>query len=316
VGLNVETVATIGLDEHSFPNEAGFRFGLADEKFSGKRLDIDAPPTDAAGKANLNLDLGEIPDLTKPLAVTIQVSVFEPSGRAVTETLTRPIWQRPLGIGLRLPAGDEAVPEGQPASIDIIALDGDGKRSAAKALRWELLRESWQYAWYSVNGTWRHRTQVRDQPVETGTVDIGADGAATLSRTLPAGRYRLEVADSASGAQTSLRFHVGWWVEVALPDVPDKLAATLDKTGYKPARPQSCSSRRRSLARPSWRSPRTKCLRCGPSRFRRRGPRSRSRSMPPGAAASMRWSAPIGRKPPLRRGRRKRRRAAQSERSG
>src|SRR4051812_27465116 len=232
-GLNIETVATIGLDEHPFPNEADFRFGLADEKFSGKRLDIDAPPTDAAGKANLNLDLGEIPDLTKPLAVTIQVSVFEPSGRAVTETLTRPIWQRPLGIGLRLPAGDEAVPEGQPASIDIIALDGDGKRSAAKALRWELLRESWQYAWYSVNGTWRHRTQVRDQPVETGTVDIGADGAATLSRTLPAGRYRLEVADGASGAQTSLRFHVGWWVEVALPDVPDKLAATLDKTGYQ-----------------------------------------------------------------------------------
>lgn len=233
-GLNVETVATIGLDEHPFPNEAGFRFGLADEKFSGKRLDIDAPSTDAAGKSNVNLDLGEVPDLTKPLAASVQVSVFEPSGRAVTETLTRPIRQRPLSIGLRSPAGDEAVPEGQPASIEAIALDPEGKRAAAKGLRWELLRETRQYAWYSVNGAWRHRTQVRDQPIETGTLDIATEGAANLSRTLPPGQYRWEVTDAASGAQTSLRFNVGWWVEAALPDVPDKLAATLDKASYQP----------------------------------------------------------------------------------
>ena len=40
--------------------------------------------------------------------------------------------------------------------------------------------------------------------------------------------------DAATGAQTGLRFHVGWWVDASLPDVPDKLAATLDKTGYQP----------------------------------------------------------------------------------
>src|SRR5262249_1073176 len=51
---------------------------------------------------------------------------------------------------------------------------------------------------------------------------------------LPAGRYRWEVTDPASGAQSSLRFHVGWWVEAALPDVPDKLEATLDKQSYQP----------------------------------------------------------------------------------
>jgi len=51
---------------------------------------------------------------------------------------------------------------------------------------------------------------------------------------LPAGRYRWEVVDGPSGAQTSLRFRVGWWVEAALPDVPDKLTATLDKASYQP----------------------------------------------------------------------------------
>src|SRR5204863_382925 len=131
------------------------------------------------------------------------------------------------------PAGAEAVPEGQPAAIDIIAVDPAGTRIGAKGLRWELLRESWQYDWYSVNGSWRHRTQVRDIPMETGTVDVGTDAPASLSRNLPAGRYRWEVTDGATGAQSSLRFHVGWWVEAELPDVPDKLEAALDKPSYQ-----------------------------------------------------------------------------------
>src|SRR5437773_11371644 len=69
--------------------------------------------------------------------------------------------------------------------------------------------------------------------METGSLDIGANAMAALSRTLPAGRYRWEVTDPASGAQSSLRFHVGWWVEAALPDVPDKLEAALDKPSYQ-----------------------------------------------------------------------------------
>ena len=233
-GLAVEAQATVALDDEPFPNEPGFHFGLADEKFAGNTTDLDAPVTDDAGKSTVELSLADLPDLTKPLAATVRVSVFEPSGRAVSEAVTRPIRTRPLAIGLRSPTGDDAIPDGQKASLDIIALDGDGKRVARKGLRWELLRETWQYSWYSVNGSWRHKVQVRDQPLEAGTLDIGPDGPSTLSRTLPAGRYRWEVGDGASGAQTSLRFHVGWWVEAALPDVPDKLSATLDKATYQP----------------------------------------------------------------------------------
>src|SRR5207244_3099825 len=208
-------------------------FGLVGEKFASDRKDLDVSTTDAAGKSSLALNLTDLPDLTRPLAATVRVSVFEPSGRAVSESVTRPIRQRPLAIGLRSPAGDEAVPEGKPASLDVIALDIDGKRTVAKGLHWELLRENWQYSWYSVNGSWRHRVQRRDQPIETGALDVGADAPATLSRSLPEGRYRWEISDPASGAQSSLRFHVGWWVEAALPDVPDKLEAALDKPSYQ-----------------------------------------------------------------------------------
>ncbi len=231
-GLAVEAEATIALDPNPFPSEPDFQFGLAEETFSSTRNDVDADTTDADGKSTATLTLAELPDKTKPLAATIRISVIEPSGRAVSDAVTRPIRQHPVWIGLRSPSGDDAVADGAPAKLDIIAVDGDGKRVAASGVRWELLRETWQYDWYSVNGSWRHRTQVRDLPIETATVDIAADGMASLSRTLPAGRYRWEVTDLASGAQSSVRFHVGWYVEAELPDVPDKLEATLDKKLY------------------------------------------------------------------------------------
>src|SRR5712671_551739 len=234
VGLAIEAEAVIALDENPFPMHPGFRFGLVDEEFTGDRRDIGASPTDENGKARLSVVLKDLPDLSRPLAATIRVGVFEPSGRAVYETVARPIRQRPLAIGLRSPAGDEAVPEGSEAKVEVIAVDPQGKRIAAKGLRFELLREDWEYRWYSVNGVWRHKSHIRSQPIEAGTVEIGADAPASLARQLPAGRYRWEVTDPAGGAQSSLRFHVGWWVEAALPDVPDKLEAALDKTSYQP----------------------------------------------------------------------------------
>jgi uncharacterized protein YfaS (alpha-2-macroglobulin family) len=233
-GLSVDAEATLAYDDNPFPGQPGFRFGLVDEEFSGKRYDVDAPATDAAGRTTATLKLTQLPNLTKPLAVTVRVSVMEPSGRAISETVTRPIAERPVAIGLRSPTGDEAVPEGQPAKVEVIAVDAAGKRIAAKGLRWELLREDWQYEWYSLQGSWRSRLFVHDQPLAAGTLDVAADMPAMLARRLPAGRYRWEVGDGASGAQSSLRFQIGWWVAATLPDVPDRLGVTLDKQNYRP----------------------------------------------------------------------------------
>jgi uncharacterized protein YfaS (alpha-2-macroglobulin family) len=233
-GLPIEAEAVIALDDNPFPMHPGFRFGLVDEEFTSDRRDIEAPSTDGNGKARLSVMLNDLPDLTRPLAATIRVGVFEPRGRAVYETVSRPIRQRQLGIGLRSPAGDDAVPEGSEAKLEIITVDPSGAPIPATGLRFDLLRESWEYRWYSMGGVWHHKSDIRSQPIDTGTINIGADAPASLARQLSAGRYRWEVTDPATGAQSSRRFHVGWWVEAELPDVPDKLEATLDKPSYQP----------------------------------------------------------------------------------
>ncbi|HEX3538129.1 MAG TPA: alpha-2-macroglobulin [Stellaceae bacterium] len=233
-GLAIEAEAVISLDEKPFPTHPGFQFGLVGEEFTGDRRDVDAPATDENGKARLSVLLNNLPDLTRPLAATIRVGVFEPSGRAVYETVSRPIRQRPVAIGLRSPVGDEAVPEGAEAKLEVITVDPQGSLIGINGLHFELLRETWEYRWYSVNGVWRHKSHVRSQPIAAGTIDVPADGPANLARQLPAGRYRWEVTDPASGAQSGLRFRVGWWVEAEQPDVPDKLEAALDKASYQP----------------------------------------------------------------------------------
>ena len=70
------------IDLLPYPNEPGFHFGLVDEKFTADRKDLDVATTDAAGKSTVELNLSDLPDLTKPLAATVRVSVFEPSGRS------------------------------------------------------------------------------------------------------------------------------------------------------------------------------------------------------------------------------------------
>jgi uncharacterized protein YfaS (alpha-2-macroglobulin family) len=148
-GLPIEAEAVIALDNDPFPMHPGFRFGLVEEEFAGDRRDIEAPSTDDSGKARLSVVLNDLPDLTRPLAAAIRVGVFEPSGRAVYETVNRPIRQRPLAIGLRSPAGDDAVPEGSEAKLEVIAVDLAGAPIATRGLRFELLRETWEYRWYS-----------------------------------------------------------------------------------------------------------------------------------------------------------------------
>src|SRR5438552_1508673 len=111
-GLGVEAEAMIALDDNPFPSYPDFQFGLVGEEFTGDRRDIEAPSTDDDGKAKLSVALNDLPDLTRPLAATVRVGVFEPSGRAASEALTRPIRQRALFIGLHSPAGADAVSEG------------------------------------------------------------------------------------------------------------------------------------------------------------------------------------------------------------
>ncbi|MGE0725274.1 MAG: MG2 domain-containing protein [Alphaproteobacteria bacterium] len=233
VGAVAEAEVVVSAAADPYPMHKGFRFGPIGEEVEPQRAELEAPPADAQGVSRLTVKLDALPDTLVPLEAKVRAALFEPGGRPVARVLTLPVANRPLDIGLRLKSGDAALGDGQAAAVEIIAVDRQGRRVAAPGLRFDLVSERWNYHWFNQYGEWRYRAIVEDRRQETGRIDVAAAAPATIERQLPTGRWRLDVVDERSGAKTSIRFRVGWWVGAEAPETPDRLEVALDRTGYR-----------------------------------------------------------------------------------
>ncbi|BBK35418.1 alpha-2-macroglobulin [Allostella sp. ATCC 35155] len=233
-GAGAEAEVIVAAAADPYPMHKGFRFGPVEGEVEPQRTEVALESADAEGNARFEVTLADLPETSRPLDVTIRGAMFEPGGRPVTRSLTLPVAARPFDIGIRARFGETAVGEGQPAGFDIIAVDRQGRPVAAPDLRFELVSERWNWQWYNQYGEWKYRAIVQDRRQEAGTLAVAATTPATVERTLAAGRWRLDVFDRRTGASTSLRFRVGWWVGAEAPEVPDRLEVALDKPRYRP----------------------------------------------------------------------------------
>ena len=209
-GLAVEAEGRVSVDPNPFPDETGFSFGLADERFSERLVSLPSTVTDGDGAAQLSLSLDDVPDTSLPLRVRMIVSVADPGGRMVREAFVAPVRMSDLYLGLKPRFENRRAGAGERAAFDVIAVGPDGRRRTVQGVRWRLVREDWNYDWYLDGGQWRWRRTGRDIPVDGGGIDVGGAGAAIYKDGLRSGSYRLIVTDNQSGAETSTRFGVGW----------------------------------------------------------------------------------------------------------
>jgi hypothetical protein len=229
--LDGESEATVEADPAPFKAYRDFHFGLAQDQFDAKLVPLTVAKTDAQGKTEVSGELSDIPDTSLPLKASIRVSIFEPGGRATTDTLSLPVRVKPLLIGIHPMFQDDSAPENGPAEFEIVALDDSGKPVAQKNLEWALVREVTQYTWYKKDNQFHFEHSTHDEPVSDGTLATAADKPATLRQTLGWGDYRLTAHDQASGAATSYRFSAGWG-ESNVEDRPDKAEVKSDKKRY------------------------------------------------------------------------------------
>ncbi|WP_374446787.1 alpha-2-macroglobulin [Stella sp.] len=234
VGAGAEAEVIVAAAADPYPMHKGYRFGPVDREVEPQRIEIEPAAADAEGKTRFEVKLGALPETTVPLDVTVRGSMFEPGGRPVTRSLTLPVAARPFDIGIRARAGDAAVADGQPAAFDVIAVDRQGRPVAAPDLRFELVSERWNWQWYNQYGEWKYRAVVQDRRQEAGALAVAQTLPAAFERTLAAGRWRLDVFDPKTGAASSFRFRVGWWVGAEAPEVPDRLEVALEKPRYRP----------------------------------------------------------------------------------
>ncbi|MEO3433273.1 alpha-2-macroglobulin [Inquilinus sp. CAU 1745] len=215
-----------------FPDWENYAFGLTQEDLQPQRVSLPMEATNVEGQASLPILLDSLPDTSLPLEAEIRVSLFDIGGRPVNQTLTLPVRGRGPWIGIEGPAGGR-VAQDTPADFSLIALDGEGERIALPGANWELVREIYDYQWFSTGGAWDYRVVVRDRPVASGAIDIAAADPAEILESVDWGRYRLDVFDSETGAASSVRFSAGWWTAPSLADTPDQMTVALDRSTYR-----------------------------------------------------------------------------------
>ena len=221
-GLKVEGEARIKADHDPFPRWKDYRWGDEQKPFDEKALDLPATVTDGAGKAALTFDASQAQDTAEPLKALVNASVFEPSGRPVTETATLAIRPRPLFLGVKVDTADSSGANPL-VGLDVIAVNGQGARAAAAGVQWTLISENWSYDWYQDNGRWRWRRSSRDVVVARGRLDVGANDPAKLGRRLGWGDYRLVLEAPQAKARTVVRFAAGWGGAAEGGEAPDSV---------------------------------------------------------------------------------------------
>lgn len=232
LGIEGEIVVSAAEGFERFP---GFKFGLHDEAFADVRADLtELPETGKNGKATLNVSLPGLPQTSLPLVADVTVRLREPSGRALTRSISLDVDTGRSYIGVK-PLFSGSVPDGEAAAFEVISLNGKGEQTAAKGLKWELFRVESRFQWYSRDGRWDFETVNYESRVAGGVIDASASAPVRIEAPVPSGSYRLDVVsgDAAPGTATSVTFYAGWYVSQT-SDTPEILDLALDRATYKP----------------------------------------------------------------------------------
>jgi uncharacterized protein YfaS (alpha-2-macroglobulin family) len=233
-GLGLEgevTVSTV----REWDRFKGYWFGLADEQ-EGEATTTPLsglPNVGEDGKATFPVTVDQLPSTTRLLKAKVTVRMKESGGRAVERSLDLAVKPEGALIGLSPQFDGESVPQGGVAAFKAIAVDADGKRTAANGLLWSLVKVERNYQWYRSGSYWNYEPVTFTRAVASGTIDVTDDAEAGISVPVDWGRYRLEVESAdPDGPATSYEFDAGWYVEATSTETPDGLEIALDKDEY------------------------------------------------------------------------------------
>ena len=237
-GLTVEGQARLEADPNPFEAFKGYTFGRADEQFREEIIQFQPQTTDGAGRAVVTLNPGgRGEDSTRPLRLNANVSVMEPGGRAVTESVRIPYRPRDLYVGIK-PGFDGRAKRGEAASFELAAVNTAGEIVDTR-LDWRVIAIDYHYDWYREGGQWRWRRSRTVSTVNEGVVDTGGTTQSISVDGLDWGRHELIVKAEDGEAEASTGFNVGWGGSVSDDGVeaPDRVQVIVEEQTIVAGRP-------------------------------------------------------------------------------
>ncbi|MCG9916459.1 MAG: alpha-2-macroglobulin family protein [Phenylobacterium sp.] len=229
-GLQAEGEARLRVDNDPFPAFEGYQWGDQRTPFQEAFVDLGRTVTDGEGRAIITLP-PQAADSAQPLVAATTVSVFEPGGRPVRESLDLKIRPRATYLGVKVSQADGARGGDPTVSLDLIAVDRAGRRVAAPGVTWRLVSENWDYDWFQQDGRWQWRRTSRDALVAQGEINLAAADPARLSRRLGWGDYRIELTGP-DGAASVIRFTSGWGAPAEDAEAPDIVRVSAGDKAY------------------------------------------------------------------------------------
>ncbi len=236
-GLTVQTQVRLEPDPSPFPGYDGFRWGRHDQNFRQEMITPEPRTTDGLGQTTVRIrPQGRGQSADRPLRLNTVVSVLEPGGRAVSESLRLAYRPASLYVGTRA-AFEGRVEAGGTAAFDLAVVDAGGV-GRTEELSWKLLAIDYHYDWYREDGRWRWRRSRTVRTVNEGALGTD-DGSARLEISgLEWGEHELHVRHG-DGAAASRRFYVGWGGAESAEGVeaPDRVQVLVDEQNVVPGRP-------------------------------------------------------------------------------
>ncbi|WP_374574039.1 alpha-2-macroglobulin [Phenylobacterium sp.] len=230
-GLQAEGEARLRADPNPFPQFKDYEWGDVRTPYQERYLDLGQTVTDGAGHAVIALKADDAGDTAQPLLAAFTASVFEPGGRPVREAATLKVRTRSVYLGAKVDAGESSGRSDPVVTMDVIAVDANGRRIAAPGASYQLISENWDYDWFQQDGRWQWRRTSRDAVVQKGELPVGADKPARISRRLGWGDYRLELTGP-DGAKSVIRFASGWGAPAEDREAPDFVRVTAGDKAY------------------------------------------------------------------------------------
>lgn len=237
-GLTVKTEARMEADPKPFKAFEGFKYGLHDQTFQEQILEFDDTTTDGSGKAVVRLSPGTAgSNAGLPLRLNTVVSVLEPGGRAVAESVRVPYRPEALYLGLK-PGFSSNVEEGKEASFQVVAVNANGE-AVAQRLNWKILAIDYHYDWYRDGDRWTWRRSRTVTKVNEGVLNTPAGGTGEIKVSgLDWGSHELivEGQGASAGVGASTSFYVGWggWTSEDGTEAPDRVKVTAPSAAPKP----------------------------------------------------------------------------------
>lgn len=229
----------------------GFNFGSLLEEGLPKELDQVEQQLDNQGHLALTVN-NEWSSYRSPLTLTLQTSVLESGGRAVTRFAKQAIWPANQLPGIRALFSNEdtydyttsrytsvpMVDEDSLAEFEVVFTDVKGNKLAADKLDVSLVKERRDYYWNWSDDGWTTGYHQKDIVMDRQQVSIKQDATAKVGFQVEWGVYRVEVTDPATGLSSHLRFWAGysWQENSGTTDGavrPDQVKMKLDKPAYK-----------------------------------------------------------------------------------